>query len=345
LLSGLRYKIGGDTPGYMFHWDYYPDLLKFKWFHDIENTKASIHELERYKTGWFLYVMFLRSISKNFVILQLANALIFNYAVIKIVKRYSIYPFLTILMFYLTFSFLELEFEVAREELAISIFMLLAYDNFVRKKWLRYYIGVSIAYFVHPSAVVMFMLPLIRNIKLTTLQWTLYLIVPTIIVSIVGRALLGNIVFAVLNSGTSSSEYIHAALEMEHNSNYLLMYSFRPTVLLIIILLGRKKYAISEECTSVIFLFISLLYFSLIYFTASRLANYIVILTYIGITPLIYSYIKRFKSVWIVVVMAIVYAVPTLYGFKSDPEMLAKYYPYQNYILKEQTRLQRETNF
>lgn len=340
LLAGLRYKIGGDTFGYMSTWNLYPDFWNLNWFHDIEQAKASIPVFERFQTGWFLYVMTLKGIVNDYYISQIVTAIILNISIFATIKKYSLYPFITLLIFFVNFKFFELEFEVMRESLAVSLFLLLAFDSYVNKKWLRYYIGTTIAYSIHPSAIAMFILPFIRNLNWSFKIYSIVFVATSLFIGIAGRIILGNLLNLIGGDGFTS-EYASSAIEKEYNTGYMMMYLFQPLLMYMLVVIFRKR-IVQKDFIPLIFISIFFLNLSLVYFTASRLANYIIIIVYIVISPIFYSIIKKLRTVWVAVLLLTLYLVPTLYQFIKDPMNSVRYFPYQNIIFPDQTKAQKD---
>lgn len=330
VVCGLRYKIGGDTLGYMRSWDYYPALFQSYGVKSPIEVKMCNSEFERFQLGWITFSMLFKNISRSFFVFQFALSLILNIAVFRTIKKYSEYPFLTLLIFYFNFNFIELEFEVLRESLAVSVFLLFAFDYYVRKKWVRYFVGVVLAYFIHPSVAMMFLLPLFRYVKWPIQKCLLYVIPLTFFFSIGGRFLIGDIVNIALNGQEYMTGYVSRAVDMEFNNNYLIMYAFRPTLMAVLVLMGYRWIG-SKIFSPLIVLTIVFLYFSMLYFTASRLANYIIIPVYISLAPIFLHYMKRLKTIWITISLLLLYLVPFLFALRI-PETRALYFPYQNIL-------------
>ena len=85
--------------------------------------------------------------------------------IFKLIKTYSKHPFSVILIYYCSFTFIEFNFELMRETIAVAIFLMYGIKYYLSKKWIKYYLIVLLAYSFHPSAMMMFLLPLIRNLK------------------------------------------------------------------------------------------------------------------------------------------------------------------------------------
>mgnify|MGYP001045525604 FL=1 len=267
LLSGLRYHIGIDPLIYENNWNRYPEFWDFNWSKDIEKFR-SIPETERYRTGWIIYVMIIQIFSKEFFVGQIVNAILINLAIFRLVKKYTSHPFTVILIYYGSFTFVEFNFELMRETVAVSLFLLWAFEYYLKKKWIKYYLVVLCAYQIHPSAMMMFVMPLIRNLNLTNIQYTIFFIVPSVIIGLLGRVFLGDFLNILLGDKAYAAEYFSRV--PESNLNYFFMYAFKPTLLLGLYLCFSKyvtqKQLIPIFFFSIFFMYIStLVYLSLIH--------------------------------------------------------------------------------
>lgn len=339
LLSGLRWKIGIDTLMYMRTWDEYGNFWDFHWLDDIRKFQDSSENVERYREGWILYVMFLKSIWNDFTLVQLTTSLLFNTALFLTVKKWSPKPFLTLLIFYINFKFLEFEFEIMRETVAVSIFLLGSFPAFMEKKWIRYYLWTFLCFEIHTSAVLMFALPLIRNIDWNLKQYTFFIFIPTFILAAAGRMILGNLVNIFLGGQDFISQYAASAVEEDNNINYYIMYGLQPVLMYLISFIGFRHFK-EKAFTPLVFFSIGVSIFSMIYFTASRLVNYIIIIDFIALTPIFYWLVRKFHTVWVAVLLLLIYFSPTLYSFRF-PINVARYYPYQWVIDPKRTELQK----
>lgn len=341
LYAGLRYRIGGDTIGYMSSFEYYPDIFTTGISEGIKKVQNLSEEYERFKPGWIIYVMLIKGIWNNFFFMQFINAIILNLSIFIVIKRYSSYPFMTLLIFFFNFKFFELEFEVMRESIAVSIFMLLSINPYVEKKWLKYYVGSLLATCFHPSAYVTLIFPLFSYLKLS-LKWNviLFCIIPFII-GIAGRIILGDILNLVLGGDDYVSNYVNSSLDRDFNNNYIVMYSTIPIILSLIVAFGWKIIR-KDSFVPLLFLTICFYFFSLIYFTSSRLGNYIIIVSYISITPIFISWLRQFRTMVVPLIVILSLSIPNVYTFFKSEHSFSLYFPYQNCIFKGQSPKQKQ---
>jgi hypothetical protein len=167
-LAGFRYKVGGDTLGYMAMWDELPTISDLKSF-DFMGAK--------YQPLWYIINAIAKSIYNDFTTFQFMHATFVNISIFVVIKRYSDYRFSAILAYYLI-SFLYFNCEILRESIAICIF-LFAVPSLVEKKWIRYYLLVTIAIFIHLSSFCLYFLPLLSFsfTKKTSLKTIFYILI------------------------------------------------------------------------------------------------------------------------------------------------------------------------
>ncbi len=164
LLSGLRYRVGGDTITYMADYDRLPTLDDFSFF---ENTLG-------YQPLYRLLCAICRSISDEFYVLQFFHALLVNSCIFYFIHsrtKDTGYRFTALLLYFFLY-YLMYNMEVMRESLAIGVF-LVNYKSLERRQWIRYGIGVFIAVLFHVSALILVFFPFIRFVKLNRMYFIL----------------------------------------------------------------------------------------------------------------------------------------------------------------------------
>lgn len=154
-VSGFQYCIGSDMPPYMYEYD----AVQWK---DV--TWDSITGLNNRQLGWILLINFCKLISKDFVVLKIIQAIFLNVAFFTFFKRQTKALFTSIL-FYSLYLYLDLNFNILRQSIAVGIF-LLGYTFYAEKNWLKYYICVFSAIMFHNTAAILIFLPLLHLIKI-----------------------------------------------------------------------------------------------------------------------------------------------------------------------------------
>lgn len=153
-IAGLRFKVGGDTLAY----HQYFESVKA-----LGSTNFSELLTGRYAFLWNVFAAVCKTISTDFVVLQLLQTVFINLILFWFIKKYSKFRFTTLLI-YSIHAYLYFNMEIMRESVAICFF-LLAYPYFERKSWVRYYALCLIAFLFHVSAIIVFVFPLLRFLK------------------------------------------------------------------------------------------------------------------------------------------------------------------------------------
>ncbi len=165
ILSGLRYRLGIDTSRYMNFFDSIPTLFSTQW-----STFES-----RFDPLFLIFVSLAKTISSEFYVFQFIHAIFVNTVFFLFIKRYTKNIFMAV-FFYFIQSYINFNFEVLRESMAVAFF-LLSTPYLINKKWIRYYLFIIMAFLSHSSAFFLFIFPLFRNIKLNRKQ--IWLLIPT----------------------------------------------------------------------------------------------------------------------------------------------------------------------
>lgn len=154
LLAGLRNNVGGDTIAYMRDWERCDDI-----FHVDSYTLLYMSVFYRPLTlGLFLLC---RTISTEFFVWQLAEAIIVNTATFYIVQKETKYKY-EVVLFFLIFQFLYFNTEIMREAIAASGFYF-AFRFYDEQKWLKYYVALIVVFLLHDSVFIFFFFPLIHK--------------------------------------------------------------------------------------------------------------------------------------------------------------------------------------
>lgn len=154
LVAGLRWRIGIDTPVYLYQ--YYheiPTLDNFSW------SNYSITDSPLY----LLIASFVKTIGGRFFIVQIIQASIVNVLIFRYIKKHSRYLF-TCLFFYTIVCYTSYNMEIMRGSLSIVI-CLYANDYILNKKWVKGYLLYLLSVLFHAQSIVMFILPLLYFLR------------------------------------------------------------------------------------------------------------------------------------------------------------------------------------
>lgn len=183
LLIGLRYKIGGDSLVYE---EYFNDV------YDIQRWRFNL--LDFYQPGFSFMVALSKYIYPRFYSFQLIQALIVNILLFVFINRYTKFKFIALAII-LYMVYLYFMTEILREIFAIMIFCMI-YPLYRGKHWFLYIIGTLIACLFHFSAIILLILPFLKNIKFNYM-YLLYIVVTIIgtiffkkIISFIGEGMI-----------------------------------------------------------------------------------------------------------------------------------------------------------
>lgn len=155
LIAGLRYRIGFDTPNYLYSFYHiYPSFEKFS-FSDYPIGNDPI---------WVFLNSIVKSMGGRFYHVQLIHAAFINILIFKYIKKHSAYIF-TCLFFYAYCCYLNYNMQIMRGSLSIVI-CLFANDYILDKKWLKGYALYGLALLCHTQTLVIFILPLFMFMRL-----------------------------------------------------------------------------------------------------------------------------------------------------------------------------------
>lgn len=161
LLAGLRYRIGIDTVVYAHNYLEFPTISQLGEydFFTLQGERDA-----RYEIGFPILASFTRSISSDFIYFQFLEAILINLAVFQTVRRETPHAFLCIGLYYI-FLYSELNFEVMRQGITISLF-LFAWPAFKKGKWWQYYLILLPVPFIHQTSIFLWFLPLLQLPKI-----------------------------------------------------------------------------------------------------------------------------------------------------------------------------------
>lgn len=261
LIAGFRFKVGGDTLSYFRDFDDIPFL-----------TELSLTTLWDYKHNpfWTVLSSISKTIINDFAFFQLIHAIFINLVFFKFIKENTIFRFTAILFYYL-FAYLYFNMEIMRESFAIAFF-LLAYPYYKNKKWMKYFLLITVAILFHFSAFVLLLFPLFKNTNLN-LRNILYTVVAACTSFILLRYF--PILDILLFSKTLSNKY-------EFYSNYtaningmignFLIYGFFP---LIVWLLSKRVNTHHDKFKEFFMLYFTMVIFYVAVSGFGRFINYL----------------------------------------------------------------------
>lgn len=159
-IAGFRWRLGGDTYFYMNWFDIVPT---------IDNLTIVFFALQRYEPLFVILASICKTIYPEFWLLQFVQASIVTSVVFWFINRETKHIFSGV-AFYFFILFFGFMYDIMRESLAISCFIL-AWPYLMRSKWIIYYPLIFIAFLFHSGALVLFLLPLLKYKSWKFLRW------------------------------------------------------------------------------------------------------------------------------------------------------------------------------
>lgn len=239
LIAGLRYRLGIDTPRYMYHFYHdYPTVSKFS--------------LEDYYIGKDPFYVFLNSVvislGGRFYIVQLIESAFVNILVLNYIKKHSEYIF-TCALFYFLLLYTGIMMEAMRASFSIAI-CLYANDYMQKKKWVKGYSLLLMATMFHAQTLALYVLPLFLFLRFNKLG------IIMLFLAYVGGSILqqsiGDYVFLLegndhLENKVSGYAEDDNYGENNKNLNYFIVNVFLPIVYSLFSLWYSKRHSKNES--------------------------------------------------------------------------------------------------
>jgi len=336
LVSGLRYKVGGDTFVYLNYYSTVPNLTNLTYHFFAESI---------YNPFWVILCSLSKSISSEFIFFQLLQACVVNTIIFRFIKQNTRYYFTAVLV-YFVFLYVYFNMEIMRESLAVCVF-LLAYPSYKEKKWRTYYFFAIIAYLFHSSALLVFIFPLFRNLKFNIVNICLVLLLSIALFFLFLSY--PELLRVLLFSDTISNKFdIYSNMHANINGRLytLFFYGLLP---LVVLLLNKKSLMMKG-----LFKELYLIYFFLVFVYAtsygfSRFLNYLSPFMMIYFANFLHDFYNRkrfakFKTGLLVVIVSLAITPKILYYFEDTSDLVAgthKYnlwYPYSSVFNEEDFR-------
>ena len=153
LVAGLRWRLGVDTPNYL-----------YKFYHDYPSLENYSFYVISKSPLFVLLNSIVKTIGGRFFVVQLIHAAIINGLVFKYIKKHSSRWFMCV-FFYAVFSYTNYNMEIMRGSLSIVI-CLFANDYIIERKWIKGFALLILALLCHPQTLgIIMVLPLFFFLK------------------------------------------------------------------------------------------------------------------------------------------------------------------------------------
>lgn len=330
-LSGLRYRVGGDTLMYM--WTY-PNIPALNELGDYDFTLYI-----KLQPLWVLLCSIAKSVTEEFYMLQILHAIIINTLIFSFIKANTKYIFTGILFYYIGY-YGYFNFEVLRESIAIAIF-LYSIKFLLNKKWFIYFPLCLIAFGFHFSAIILFIFPFIMNLKFSLLRAFFIFFIGVLLSSLfAGFVNSINLVGGVI---TSMKEYIEYTPTFFGLASIFIFYILYPSI---IYKVSYSFLKINTKFYSFLNIYIIIGATTSLFYIFFRFLNYLTPILFIFLTEIIHGFFryKSFRSVRgpLIIVIFFIFSFIHMNGYFSDDskyvdgaKWYSHWYPYYSVFDKQ----------
>lgn len=343
LLSGLRYKVGGDTFAYLNNYSEMPDFSEFSNF-DFKQA--------RYDFLWYVFCAICKLFSNDYFFMQLIHSILVNVLIFRFIRRYSISVFTSLLLYYVV-AYLYFTTEIMRESLAVAIF-LLSIDYYLEKKWIKYYIIALIAYFFHSSAIFVFLLPLFCKVKFTN-KYLVSIICICVISGLLWRFFVEHIEMLALSYRLQNRSLSYVSEEHVYNLNGMIYSVLFYFLIPFLCLYFSVKNKINNYFAPFIYIYTVLAIFNIYNSVVfQRFQNYLLVIFLVYVSNfLIESYKKnslliKMRTKMSFLVIALIFSIYYPYFNKDidgNARRYMRYFPYNSVLTKDRVSSRDYLNF
>lgn len=147
-IAGLRYRLGADTPNYLYKYYHYTPYITGLKLSDLSYDSEPLYKI---------VVSFFRSLGLRFYVFQIFHSSFINILLFIYIRRHCRYIF-TCVLFYFIWMYVFYNMEEMRASLSVVV-CLYANDYFLKKKWLKGYSLILIGCMFHKSTYALLLMP------------------------------------------------------------------------------------------------------------------------------------------------------------------------------------------
>ncbi|MBP5213816.1 MAG: EpsG family protein [Bacteroidales bacterium] len=237
-LAGFSYGIGGDKFSYMEEFEYYPDT-----FADAKFIILKGLFLRGQMPLWTIVNLVCKLLFHSFYAVQFTESIVINTAVCFFISRYTHRYFLTLLLYFLSLQYFLFNVEVMREGFALG-FALIGMHCWMRGRRWQFAIMIFLALTAHISAFIVLLFPFLR-FKASWLTLCIA-ILATFVLWAVSDRILGDILGAVMGTGTLGTKVMYYTLQTS-SFPALIVHDFRYLILPYIMMYTAIIFEPSEQ--------------------------------------------------------------------------------------------------
>lgn len=336
ILNVMSYRIGGDMEVYSYRFEH-----EYKSFFEVDLANELTAGKEQ--PGWVLLRLFAKSVCDNIIFLKLILALFVNFSIAHFFRKHTTHIFSAVLLYFVV-SYFNYNFEILRESISVSIF-LLAFDFILKGKWVKYLASFLVAYLFHESSLVMLLIPVFFLFRNLTIGYMFGLL--AIIYVIFLKIDLMGVLLAIVPDQASFYDkfydYMNSSTYGENEVN-LLMFTIASFVIPIISYFILKLYKRDNYFPIVILISVVFNLLTAKVFIFYRFNNYVLIplsVAYVEVMHIVSQKLVVSRKKVLCIPLLTVYIIYKTYSIYFQTEGMAngrvynRYYPYSSLIDKE----------
>ena len=334
-LAGFRYRVGTDTLVYMDEYDMSLSFIK-----------------DKYLIGWYLFIKLCRFLHLSFYSVQFIIAIVINYGIFKFLRKNETTALFSALLLYYSLLYPGWNFEVLRQAICVSVF-LLTLPLLDSGKYIKYYILVAICCTIHETALLLLPIPFIYKIKITKKTFRIFVVIVAGV--IISAPFIRDAIFSyslLLLPFQDKAAYYFKDVDLTENID-LLSYVFNILLNIVIPLIAiykninAQKYsngfmilALVSVVTYAISTMLPMMYRLSFYFSPFSLILFIPILE--DISKWISN--KKFKPIFILLLLILIlFKGRTYFVEKNGTMVYMRYYPYTSIV--NEVKIPQRENF
>lgn len=334
-VTGFSYRLGMDTVGYMYYFD-----------HNVDDFLYSLKNIADYRYEPIPTLLFslVKELTGSFVVLQFIIAAFVNITIFWFLRKHSPLFFFSVFLYFL-YQYWNINFEIKRESLAISFFLIgihqILKDDCKTKDYVVYVVFAILASLSHRYAFITLIYPFFRGIKLSKITIAVLIALSIFVFSglfsvseIFGRI---NVITAMFGVEQSVSNYIDKSLAEGSSS----IFGFIEGVFLPGLLLLKASKTLPRPLCAYAIVYIFLMIFQSHIFFLYRLGNYLCFFIFIAYSEALKHSLKKNFSM-IVIILAVL-LMSQIFN-KCHKSNYIRYYPYSS-IFTEETNPDREREY
>ena len=192
LLLMLCFRFGQGT-------DYFAYSLQFKTTNISLSAREIIKLVVHGEPGWRLLMWMAKKIGLSFELFLVAVSLVMMMGLRRVINIYSPYKSASLLLFYSTY-YLTYYNSALRQGLVLALFLAYGIQFLLEEKYKRYCIFILLLTFLHGSAGILFILPILQVLEKRKLEKIVY--IPLLVIMVIGYSGAGNVLVRFVPSAS-----------------------------------------------------------------------------------------------------------------------------------------------